>query len=169
MKKILITVLFLIVTGNVFADIKTTNSFSMEAGLPSFTNGFSENFLSINYQRNFFDGMAGISTGIGYMSLFQDDGVFLPIHAVFTPFNTIINPEFFCGPVISWNRFDKNTSFDSKKRVFDKGADLCIDFGAGLFIRPIASIASIGATIHWYTDFDGKVNGFVSLSAGYLF
>ena len=160
---------FLFLSMSAFAEQTNKNSISIETGLSNFTSGFSDNFLSLNYQRNFFDGKLGVSGGVGYMSIFQDNSFFAPIHAVFTPFDTMVSPEIFCGPVVSWNSYKRDTSFDKDKRIFDKGADVCMEFGAGLYVRPIASFASIGASVHWYTDFEGKVNGLLAFNAGYLF
>ena len=169
MKKTLCTALLLFLSIPLFAESLPGTSVSIEAGIPSFSGGLSDGFLTVGAKRMLWGDVFGLSAGAGYMSAFQDRGFVLPVTLVCTPLSTLVSPELFFGPAFSWNHYDAHTSHGRKSRVFDAGADACFEFGGGVVVRPESVPVVVGARVHCYTDFSGATQGLVSFSAGYCF
>ena len=132
-------------------------------------NGYGR--IGIEYKRLFVNNHIGVSGGIVWMKDEQRSVVF-PVNVSFIPFaNFILRPYIFCGGSFAYN-FRDDVEWDSNDSpIFDKGADVCFNFGVGLSIGYVSWPVAVGFRASFYTDF-GKGEGVLyhpSITVDYRF
>jgi hypothetical protein len=136
----------------------------------SFYPCIEDKFILLEYQRFFINNHIGLSGGAGYIDFTQKSAVF-PVNITYMPFTSFLKPYIFCGGVFSYNWRDDVDRSDDREPVFDKGTDVCFDWGLGLSVSPVFSSLYLGVSLHAYTDFarDGTTDYNMSINVGYLF
>ena len=120
-------------------------------------NGYGR--IGIEYKRLFLNNHIGVSGGIAWMKN-EQRSVVCPVNVSLIPFaNFILRPYIFCGGLFAYNFRDDVewwNSYDSP--IFDKGADVCFNFGIGLSIGDVSWPVAVGFRVNLYTDFgkDGR-------------
>ncbi len=163
MKKVILC-LMIILPSLLFADDEyKKNSITLSAWP-----GIDSKNINVDYQRLFLDNHIGVSIGAGYIEDFQKS-IIMPLRLTYIPFNFIIKPNVYAGVAVSYNWRDDVQEHDDYNPVFDKGLDLCFEWGVGLTVSSIFDCIKIGAHVRGYMDNSDRMLGFMTIEIGYMF
>lgn len=168
----LLCILFICGGGTAFGnDIKQyKNELTLQGSpfSPYFRHGWN---VSAEYKRLFLNGRLKLSGGLGYRT-YEEKSLLMPFNITgSSASNNLLRPYVFLGLVGSYNWKEDISKNDKKpyNAVFDKGFDVCFDFGLGISIGKASWPAAIGCRATAYTDFQGSMVGSASLTVDWRF